>query len=308
MQPRLSIVIVNYNVCELLQNCIRSVYSYMKPDEAEVIVVDNCSTDNSETVIRSTFPEVKWIANSSNAGFSAANNQGMQTASGQFLLLLNPDTELREDALHPLLKQLESSAAYDIVVPRLLNSDLTLQPSAWKFPGVLTILLETFYLHNLFRLNAYDTVMYRTNFFPDAASGAALAFRREVFSSFGGFDANLFWMEDTDFCYRIRKAGGRIHYLAGSSIVHHSGKSSAKNLKVVIANQLISKVKYIRKHFSTIAFIFSCMLILIHILTRCIAAGFISLFVPSFIGKRQAYFFSLKKFWRYLLFTEENIR
>ncbi|MBL0257971.1 MAG: glycosyltransferase family 2 protein [Bacteroidetes bacterium] len=308
MQPQLSVIIVNYNVRELLKNCIRSIYESIKNEDVEIIVVDNASSDGSEDFIRSVYPSVKWIANTSNAGFSEANNQGMEICNADCILLLNPDTEVKEGALQMLMNRLKVSGNLDVVAPRLLNSDLTLQPSAWKLPGVFSIFLETFYLHQLFRLNSYATADYQKDFNPEAASGAALAFRKTVYRSIGGLDPDLFWMDDTDFCYRIKKAGGRIHYVSGATIVHHSGKSSSKNLHVVIANQLLSKVKYMKKHSIWLTAGITSILIFLHILSRLFVFTLLSIIIPSQSVKRNAYFFSLKKFWNYQFFGESTIR
>ena len=100
---QLSVIIVNYNVADLLINCIQSVYTYCTKVNFEIIVVDNSSTDNSAEMVRSRFPDVRWIQNQHNAGFPAANNQGIKEAKGNYFFLLNPDTELLEDSIFILI-------------------------------------------------------------------------------------------------------------------------------------------------------------------------------------------------------------
>jgi GT2 family glycosyltransferase len=113
MSLRVSVIIVNYNVKEFLLSCIKSIYNNMKRDEVEIIVVDNASTDNSEQAVKNQFPDVVWISNNYNAGFSEANNQGMNIAKSPVLFLLNPDTELTDGALEGLIeKQKEFPIAY----------------------------------------------------------------------------------------------------------------------------------------------------------------------------------------------------
>lgn len=308
MKPELSIIIVNYNVKELLKSCLASIYTTCNPEQVNVIVVDNASSDGSREFITPVFPQVMWIENKMNTGFSGANNQGMNLAKAPVILLLNPDTEIKKDAIQTLLSGVEKSEASDVVVPRLLNSDGSLQPSCWKFPGLMNIVLETFYLHTLFLPTTYSASTYVNDFDPQAASGAALMFRKSLFESIGGLDPDLFWMEDTDFCYRISKAGGKIHYVAQAEILHHSGKSSLKNLPVVITNQLISKMKYMRKHYGSFYFLISSLFIFLHLLSRCIVFSLTSIMKQEHRVKRRAYFFALRKYFGYLWNPQITLR
>jgi GT2 family glycosyltransferase len=301
MSLRVSVIIVNYNVKEFLLSCIKSIYNNMKRDEVEIIVVDNASTDNSEQAVKNQFPDVVWISNNYNAGFSEANNQGMNIAKSPVLFLLNPDTELTDGALEGLIEK-QKEFPNSILVPQLLNSDGSLQVSCWRFPKIRDIIFESLGLHLIFDLKNYNVEKFSNEFNPDCASGAALLFGKNVFISTGGLDKNLFWSEDIDFCYRASLRGIQTKYFPLYKIYHHSGKSSSQNLNIPISNQLLSKAKYFAKNSGRITWIISLCFILLHIVTRIIAFSILSVFKPeTFTRKRKAYIYTLHYYFDYLI-------
>lgn len=293
-----SIVIVSYNVKDFLERCIASITR--SSEKVEVIVVDNNSNDGSLEMLKSLYPDVRIIANEKNVGFSAANNQGIAISTGDAIFLLNPDTELVDDALSKLLLFLSQQKDGCVVAPRLLNSDQSLQVSVWKYPSVTYLLLELFYLHRIFGILNYPTEKMSATFEPDAMSGAALLFNRNLLKKVDGLDPLFFWMEDIDFCYRAHKSGYKIFYYPDAEIIHYSGKSSLKNRHIAIANQLISKLKFERKHAGPITYSIALLVILLHIISR-----YLILIIPSFFNttakvKRYAYYFSLKKYFNFI--------
>lgn len=300
MSLRLSVIIVNYNVKDFLISCIKSIYNNIKLDEIEIIVVDNDSTDNSEQAVKNQFPDVVWISNNYNAGFSEANNQGMSIAKAPVLFLLNPDTELTEGALEGLLEK-QKEIPSNILVPQLLNSDGSLQVSCWRFPKIWDIIFEALGLHLIFDLKNYKTEKFNTEFNPDCASGAALLFGKNVFTSTGGLDKNLFWSEDIDFCYRASLMGIKTKYFPLYKVYHHSGKSSIQNLNIPISNQLLSKAKYFAKNSGLVTWIISMCFILLHIVTRILAFSVLFLFKPdTFQSKRKAYIYTFHRYIDYV--------
>ena len=307
MALRLSVIIVNYNVKDLLLSCIRSLYKNMKSEEIEIIVVDNASTDNSEKLIVTSFPNVVWIQNNFNAGFSAANNQGMKIAKAPVFFLLNPDTELMDDVLEGLLSN-HQKFPESVIVPQLLNSDGSLQISCWHFPKIWELIFESMYLHLIFNFSNYNKEKFRTVFNPDCASGAALLFGKNVFAVTGGLDENLFWSEDIDFCYQTSLKGMSTLYLPDYKIYHHSGKSSAPNLNIPISNQLLSKAKYLRKNSGVITWFFSLWFILLHIVTRIFAFSLLSFIKPDkFLIKRNAYTFTFRRYFEYVFLNSKSL-
>ncbi len=143
----LSVVILNWNVRELLDRCLASIRSDRYA--IEIIVVDNASTDDSVMMVRDKYPQVKLIANSINRGFTGGNNQGIATATGRYVLVLNPDTEIVGDALDRLVDYLEAQPQVGAVGPMLLNPDKSIQPSRRRFPTVAIGFFESTWLQDL---------------------------------------------------------------------------------------------------------------------------------------------------------------
>ena len=260
----LSIVIVSWNVCDLLRQCILSILaersrSHEAGDsrssiDIEIIVIDNGSSDESVRMLREEFPDVLVIENDSNPGFATANNQGIAQAHGRYLLLLNPDAEVVGGALATLIGFADSNPDVGLLGPQLLNSDGSVQSSMRRFPTIATALFESTWLEPVApgRLTDRYHVRDRDASAPldvDWVQGAALFARREVIEQVGGMDEQYFmYSEELDWCRCIKNAGWRIVYFPDAQVVHHGGKSSDQ----VIASRHIhfqtSKVLYFRKY------------------------------------------------------------
>lgn len=261
MSAVLSIIIVNWNVRDLLQRALASVYaSWDERPGLEVIVVDNASHDDSVVMLHTTFPEVIVIANAENRGFTGGNNQGLAAATGDVLLLLNPDAELLDDALPRMIAYLHSHPDVGMVGPQLLNPDGSVQSSRRRFPTLPVLFLESTWLEKLAsrKLLRY----YYAQEQPDDAiqdvdwiTGAAMLTRRDVVAQVGGMDEGFFmYSEELDWCHRIRAAGWRVVYFPEARVVHHEGKSSEQVMPARHIYFQSSKVRYARKyHGKTIA-------------------------------------------------------
>ncbi len=254
----LSIVIVSWNVRDLLRQCLRSI----SPFSSETIVVDNGSTDGSVEMVRAEFPGVRVIANTDNRGFPAANNQGIAVAQGRYVLLLNPDTELVGDALATMVAFADAHLDVGLVGPQLLNPSLHppqwggkrggVQSSRRRFPTLATAFFESTWLHAPRRLLRRYYVLDR----PDDALqdvdwvvGAALMARREAIEQVGLMDEGYFmYSEELDWCRRFREAGWRVVYLPAAQIIHHEGKSSEQVVPARHIHFQTSKVRYFRKY------------------------------------------------------------
>lgn len=305
--PDISIIIVSYNVKDLLIKCISSIYKFeLDAFSIEIIVVDNNSNDRSADEISIIFPKVKLIRNKFNAGFSTGNNQGLKMGTGKFIFLLNPDTEFRSDVLSGLTKEISTDTNI-IIAPKLLNTNGSLQVSCFKFPGLLPVIAETFYLHRIFGINNYPHKLFNDKFYPDWSSGAALFFSRNIFNRVGPLDENLFWMDDVDFCYRASKNGIRILFYPNVELFHHSGKSSQKNLSVSISNQLLSKIKYFSKHKGKDVAFLASIFILVQILSRVIIFLILSPLNNLYRVKLMAYIFAIKKYFRFVFLNDKTI-
>ncbi len=302
---KISIIIVNYNVRELLLKCIQAIY-HSSNKNFEIIVVDNNSKDDSTVAVKEKYPNVIVVENKFNAGFSGANNQGMELANGEFILLLNPDTEIAVDALDLLLDYLLRHNECSIVGPQLLNSDGTLQPSIWKSQSVLDLILETFFLHKFIDILNYEKEKMQQSLEVDSMSGAALFFRKELIKEIGMLDVHLFWMEDIDFCYRA-KSKGNLTYLPKAKVVHHIGQSAKRNYNIAISNQLLSKLKYYKKHFGFIQAILGNVFCFLFISSRLFVFSLLAPFKELWLLKLKAYWHTFKKFFRYVFLNDLSI-
>lgn len=235
--PEISIVIVNWNVRDLLIACLRSIERHVgRPHE--VIVVDNHSHDDSVAAVRRDFPEVTVIANDANLGFARANNQGWQAARGRYICFLNPDTELIDDPFPAMVHELQTNPQAGCVGPKLLNGDRTHQPSVRRFPRLadqVLVLLKLRRLPSVFApLRRYEPEVQSDQ--PqrvDQLMGAALLFPRSVLASGGTFDEGYWiWFEEVDLCHRLHQRGLDVVYLPTARIIHHGGQSFGQHLSL----------------------------------------------------------------------------
>lgn len=255
---QLSIIIVNYNVKHFLKNLIDSIIKSVTNLSYEIIVVDNASNDDSVEEIRNSFPFVKLIANKENIGFGKANNQAMKIASGDYFVLINPDSIVKTDTFDILIKFFENHHDAGMIGCKVLNPDGSLQLACRRsFPGVWTSFTKVTGLSSLFpksKLFAkYNLTYLDENEINevDAISGAFMMFRKEVYERIGGFDEDFFmYGEDLDLCYRTQKAGYKIYYVPTTEIIHYKGESTKRSsLDETVLFYEAMKI-FVRKHFS----------------------------------------------------------
>ena len=233
----ISVIVVNYKVPECLGEMIRSLCQADLIEQAEIVVVDNASGDDSHKLV-AEFPEIKWIQLKNNIGFGKACNVGAQNARGEFILLINPDTVVAKNTLSVSVDFMQSHPEAGLMGPKILNPDGTLQPGCrrsfptplvafYRFSGLSRIYPESknFGKYNLTFLNPDQPSKV------DAISGSFMFIRRSLFNSIGGFDEQFFmYGEDLDLCWRIREHGFQVWYNPKTQIIHRKGRSSAKNL------------------------------------------------------------------------------
>ncbi|MEP7293076.1 MAG: glycosyltransferase family 2 protein [Chloroflexota bacterium] len=250
----LSIIIVSWNVADLLAACLDSIFAGLGSLHAEVIVVDSDSTDHTISLLRQKFPQVKLIEQAENIGYTRANNLGMAQSSGRHLLLLNPDTEIIGDALPCMIAYLDANPQVGILGPYTHNSDGSFQSSRRRFPTPATAFFESTWLQpfapkrllNRFYVN--DAPPDQT-LDVDWVQGSALMARRTVYEQIGGLDEGyVMYSEELDWCRRAKNAGWRVVFLADAHVTHHGGRSSDQ----VVARRQIwfqqSKLRYFRKY------------------------------------------------------------
>jgi N-acetylglucosaminyl-diphospho-decaprenol L-rhamnosyltransferase len=268
----ISVIIVSWNVRDLLRACLATVARAGAEVVLQVVVVDAASVDGTPAMVEQEFPWVHLIACADNVGFPRGNNLGIAAANGRYLLLLNPDTELHDGALATLLAFMDAHPDVGVVGPQLLNSDGSVQSSRRRFPTVATAVFESTWLEPLAPKRLLDH--YYMQDLPDDQvadvdwlTGACLLVRREVVDQVGLLDEDYFmYSEELDWCRRIKAAGWRLVYLPAAQVTHHMGKSSEQAVTARHVAFQRAKLRYWRKyHGRTIATFLRIFLLLTYI-------------------------------------------
>ncbi len=254
----LSIVIVTWNSEKEISRCCASITGAGIDVPYEVIVVDNHSSDATVRTVREAFPTVTVIENSTNAGFAAANNQAFRTAKGVFLLLLNPDTEVRSGALTVLLEYLRQNPDVWIAGPAMVNPDGSIQRTGVRFPSNWNLFCEAFFLDRLFpasRIFGRHREMFADDSrvrFVDYLQGSCLMFRSDMIRIVGELDEQYFlYFEETDWCYRVRKAGGKVAVIPDAVVMHEGGGTAGHFDERRITAYHASLLLFYRKWYSS---------------------------------------------------------
>lgn len=292
---KVSVVIVNYNVKDLVLTSLRTLFSFHPNTDLEVIVVDNDSKDGSCEAIDQEFPQVILIRNKFNAGFPKANNQGFEISTGDYIFMLNPDTEFLENAIDTMVGFLEKSDEYALLAPKLLNADLSLQRNAWRYPSLASVFCESFYLKFFLKKKNYLEHSFNEPFQGESFSGAALFFRKEVFQKIGMLDEAMFWIEDVEFCFRLTEKGLKCLFFPDSKIIHHIGQSAKKNYNISISNQIFNKIKFFDKHKGKFQTLLVKCLSFLHVIFKIVLFGLLAPFKAVYFRKWKAYLYTLPK-------------
>ena len=259
---QLSILIVTYNSSSTIKVCLESVFQELESLEGEVIVVDNQSSDDTVSILNELLvqhPQLKVELNRSNRGFAVGNNQALEIARGQHILILNPDTILHKSILKDLLSELEKDAKTGAIAPQLQFPDGRLQKTCRRFPTHLDVIYNTFGLSALFpesrRFNGWKMgdFDHKSAQKVDQPAGAALLVRGDLLKALNGFDENFpMFFNDVDLCKRIKDKGYAIWYLPEYTI-QHVGGASVKQVKMkMTVSSHISFFRYFEKHFTRI--------------------------------------------------------
>jgi N-acetylglucosaminyl-diphospho-decaprenol L-rhamnosyltransferase len=257
VSPDVSIVIVTYKCREAAQACLASIYRTTSGVDFEVIVLDNASEDGTVEMVRSEFPEVRLIPSSENLGFGAGCNQAAAEARGEYVFLLNPDTELHDGAVRHLVEFAREHPENGVYGGRTLRPDGALDPgSCWAAPSVWSLFCFAMLLTSAFRGSRFfdpevmggykrDTVRE-----VDIVTGCLLFVPRAHWEALGGFDLRFFmYGEDADFSLRAREAGLRPIVTPGAVVTHEVGVSSrADGDKLILLSK--GKATLLRKHWS----------------------------------------------------------
>jgi len=253
-----TIVIVSWNTRDYLRSCLQSLETAGVTETAEIVVVDNASSDGSQEMIKSQFPFVSLQALDRNVGFAAANNRAMRFAKTPYILLLNPDAEVVGQAVQELVSFMDRRPEVWAAGPLFLNSDRTPQRTGVRFPSVWNLIVETLFLDRLFarsRLFGRHKELYVDDTRPravDYVQGACLIVRSYmVLPNVGLLDDKYFvYFEETDWCYRMKKIGGQVWICPYATVVHHGGGAEGHfdRKRVIYYHQGL--FRYARKHCS----------------------------------------------------------
>lgn len=256
----ISILIVTYNQFEKAKTCLASIFaSRMGNLSFEVIVVDNASTEGDPNTFKELFPKIKLIKSEKNFGMGSGNNLAFTEATGEYLLILNPDTELHTDAIATMLAYLKTNGNVGMVGPKLIYPDGEEQLSCYRFPNLLLPLLRRTFLGRLNKKYLDSYLMKNANLDEiqkvDWLMGSCLLLPAALFKKLGGFDERFFmYFEDTDLCKRIHAANLDVVYLPSATVIHHHGRASAKQhwIRSIFTNRmarvhLTSYIKYFLK-------------------------------------------------------------
>ncbi len=252
---RLSVIILNYNVRFFLEQCVDSVLKAIDGIDAEVIVVDNNSHDDSCDMIRERFPNVKLIANAENLGFPKGNNIGVAQCSGEFICILNPDTVVPADVFYKSIAFFETLTDAGILGVRLIDGKGNFLPESKRgVPTPSVAFSKIAGLHKLFpkRFGKYYAAHlseYQSGKV-DILVGAFMLLKRQTYLDAGGFDENCFmYSDDIDLSYTVLKSGKSNYYFHDSTVIHYKGESTVKD-KLYIKRFSEAMDFFYRKHFS----------------------------------------------------------
>jgi GT2 family glycosyltransferase len=255
-----SVILVNYNVGTLIIQTLESLLASTDPQlDIEVFVVDNGSNDNSVSVIRQRFPFVKIIANVSNVGFARANNQVISLSLGRYILLLNPDTVLKEAAVDRIVNFMDTRPEVGICGPKVVLPDGRLDQACRRtFKTPSTYLYHGLGLNRVFTRSPTFGRYYLSYLDPDILTevdsviGAFLMIRREVVNRIGLLDERFFmYCEDEDWCFRAKQAGWKVVYNPEAEIIHYKGSSSRTRKMAMIWEWHKSVYIFHRKNLAT---------------------------------------------------------
>ena len=251
-----SVIVVSYNTRDLLRDCLSSIYAKTEGVEFEVFVVDNRSEDGSADMVEAEYPMVRIIRNEENVGFARGNNLAIRSGSGRHFLLLNPDTQLVNNAVGELVAYMDRHPEAGAAGSMLLNDEREVLKVCRKFSriiheiGELAPVINRFTLEPLSRNYLPGGFDYGSVGETDYVQGACLIVRREVVDAVGLLDERFFmYSEEEDWCYRIKRGGWKVMYVPSAVIIHYHGMSTRQRSSVMLMELYRSKVKFFTKNY-----------------------------------------------------------
>ncbi|MBN1123713.1 MAG: glycosyltransferase family 2 protein [Sedimentisphaerales bacterium] len=265
-----SILIVNWNTKDLLRDCLVSVYEQTRDISFEIIVIDNASSDGSAEMVKSEFPDVTLLENTKNLGFAAANNQGYHISSGRYVLLLNTDTVVLDEAIQKCVAFADEDPQIGVLGVRIEDSDGRMKRDCYQFCSVLNLMISLPGFHRMFPRSRFFGREHMTwwDFDDirevDVIGGCYMLVRREAIEQVGLLDEGYFmYAEEMDWCWRFQNAKWKNVYNPHAHIIHYGGMSSAQNPGQMRVEYQKSILRFIEKRQGLLARIISRMLLFI---------------------------------------------
>ena len=301
--PIVSIVIVSYNTEQMVLECLNSLLAYIRGYYAEIIVVDNNSSDGTVNMLRNYYPSILLIENNKNLGFAAANNQGLRVCRGRFILLLNSDTVILSDVVNKSIEYLANNQDVGAMGCRVLNSDGTVQATCFGYPTLFRLLCMTLAVDRISGLSILDKYLLRSwqrdgEREVEVITGCYLMIRREVLNQVGLLDESFFFFgEETDWCLRMRRAGWRLNFAPVGEIIHHGGGSIKK---LNFQRDVMLTTATIRLHLKNsgiIAALLAFIILILFNISRAVFWTAVSLWQKQYMNKAE-YFRNVTKAYR----------
>ncbi|MCU0404162.1 MAG: glycosyltransferase family 2 protein [Chitinophagaceae bacterium] len=290
---KLSVIIVNYNVRAFLEQCLFSLEAALAGMDSEVWVVDNASTDDGWKELKAVFPDVKWLENQTNEGFGRANNQALKNVCGEFVLFLNPDTLVPENALQTCIRFFEENEQAGAVGVKMLDGSGTFLPESKRGnPGLFTSVCKLLGLHHIFP-SSKVFARYYMGHLPDhennpveVLAGAFMMVRKEVLDVTGGFDERFFmYGEDIDLSYRINQTKlpskdilWQTWYVADAGIIHFKGESTNRGSLKYHVLFYKAMAQFVQKHYASGPASFFRIFIVCAIVMKASVSGIVKIF------------------------------
>lgn len=258
---QLSVIILNYNVRHFLELCVLSVQKALSNIDAEIIVVDNNSSDDSRQMMQHRFPNIQLIRNSQNLGFPKGNNSGVSQAKGDYICILNPDTVVAEDTFEKVLAFAKKQTDLGIIGCKLIDGRGNFLPESKRgIPTPWVAFTKIFGLYKLFPKSNFFNKYYAQHLLEnetgkiDILVGAFMVMKRELYNEIGGFDENCFmYSDDIDLSYMVLQKGKYNYYFPETTVIHYKGESTVKDEKYMKRFQEAMNFFY-KKHFKVSIF------------------------------------------------------
>jgi len=263
----LSIVILSWNTCDLLEKCLNALYKFSGGVEFETLVIDNGSSDDSQQMVSRKFPQVRLVENEENLGFARGNNMGISLSGSPFILLLNSDAFLTAGALESLIGLMKQHKKVGIVGAQLLNPDGSFQASHTHFPGLWQEFLILTGLGRLIFGRFYPSrgpEMEKGSQIVDYVEGACLLVRREATEQAGKLSEDFFmYAEEVNWCFAMKRAGWEVWYQPEARVIHYGGASSRNRRTAREGDLYRSRVIFFKKNYGSMkAFLLKWLIVL----------------------------------------------